>query len=29
MVVQRFRDRDEGVYRRFHDQGRMMPDGLT
>ena len=29
MVVERFRDRDaKAVYRRFHDQGRMMPDGL-
>jgi len=30
MVVERFRDRDaKAVYRRFRDQGRMMPDGLT
>jgi Protein of unknown function (DUF3303) len=29
MVVERFRNRDaKAVYRRFHDQGRMMPDGL-
>ena len=29
MVVERFRDRDaKAVYRRFRDQGRMMPDGL-
>jgi hypothetical protein len=30
MVVERFRDRNaKAVYRRFRDQGRMMPDGLT
>ena len=30
MVVERFRDRDaKAVYRRFRDQGRMMPEGLT
>jgi len=30
MVVERFRDRDaKAVYRRFREQGRMMPDGLT
>ena len=30
MVVERFRDRDaKAVYRRFRDQGRMMPDGLN
>ena len=30
MMVERFRDRDaKAVYRRFRDQGRMMPDGLT
>jgi len=30
MVIERFRDRDaKAVYRRFRDQGRMMPDGLT
>ena len=29
MVVERFRDRDaKAVYRRFREQGRMMPDGL-
>ncbi|MEJ0073850.1 MAG: DUF3303 family protein [Alphaproteobacteria bacterium] len=29
MVVERFRDRNaKAVYRRFRDQGRMMPDGL-
>ena len=29
MVVERFRDRDaKAIYRRFRDQGRMMPDGL-
>jgi Protein of unknown function (DUF3303) len=29
MVVERFRNRDaKAVYRRFRDQGRMMPDGL-
>ena len=30
MVVERFRDRDaKAIYRRFRDQGRMMPDGLS
>ena len=30
MVIERFRDRDaKAVYRRFRDQGRMMPDGLN
>ena len=29
MVIERFRDRDAvAVYRRFREQGRMMPDGL-
>ena len=29
MVVEHFRDRDaKAVYRRFRDQGRMMPEGL-
>jgi hypothetical protein len=29
MVVERFRDRDaKAIYRRFREQGRMMPDGL-
>ena len=29
MVIERFRDRDaKAIYRRFRDQGRMMPDGL-
>ena len=29
MVVERFRNRDAAaVYRRFREQGRMMPDGL-
>lgn len=29
MVIERFRDRDAvPVYRRFREQGRMMPDGL-
>ncbi len=29
MVVERFRDHDgEAVYRRFREQGRMLPDGL-
>jgi len=29
MVIERFRNRDaKAVYRRFCDQGRMMPDGL-
>jgi Protein of unknown function (DUF3303) len=30
MVIERFRDRDaKAVYRRFRDQGRMMPEGLN
>jgi hypothetical protein len=30
MVIERFRDRDaKAIYRRFRDQGRMMPDGLN
>ena len=30
MVVERFRDQDaKAVYRRFHDKGRMMPDGVA
>lgn len=30
MVIERFRNRDAlAVYRRFHEQGRMMPEGLT
>ncbi len=30
MVIERFKDRDaRAVYRRFRDQGRMMPEGLT
>jgi len=30
MVVERFRDRNaKAIYRRFRDQGRMMPDGLN
>jgi hypothetical protein len=29
MVIEKFRDRDaKAVYRRFREQGRMMPDGL-
>jgi hypothetical protein len=29
MVIERFRDRDaKAVYRRFRDDGRMMPEGL-
>jgi hypothetical protein len=29
MVIERFRNRDaKAVYRRFRDDGRMMPDGL-
>lgn len=29
MVTERFRNRDaEAVYRRFREQGRMLPDGL-
>ena len=30
MVIERFRDRDaRAVYRRFHERGRMTPDGLA
>jgi len=30
MVVERFKNRDaKAVYRRFRDQGRMAPEGLT
>ncbi|HEY0322940.1 MAG TPA: DUF3303 family protein [Pyrinomonadaceae bacterium] len=30
MVIERFRNRDAlAVYRRFREQGRMMPEGLT
>ena len=30
MVIERFRDRDaKAIYRRFREQGRMMPDGLS
>ena len=30
MVIERFRDRDaKAVYRRFREQGRMAPEGLT
>jgi hypothetical protein len=30
MVIERFKNRDaRAVYRRFREQGRMMPDGLT
>jgi Protein of unknown function (DUF3303) len=30
MVIERFRNRDpEPIYRRFRDQGRMMPEGLN
>ena len=30
MVIERFKNRDaKAVYRRFRDQGRMAPDGLT
>jgi hypothetical protein len=30
MVIERFRDQDaKAVYRRFSDQGRMMPDGVA
>ena len=30
MVIERFRDRDaKAIYRRFREQGRMMPDGLN
>ena len=29
MVIERFKNRDAAaVYRRFHERGRMMPDGL-
>lgn len=30
MVIERFKDRNaQAVYRRFRDQGRMAPEGLT
>lgn len=30
MVIERFKNRDSlAVYRRFREQGRMMPEGLT
>jgi hypothetical protein len=30
MVIERFKNRDaKAVYRRFREQGRMVPDGLT
>jgi hypothetical protein len=30
MVIERFRNHDaKAVYRRFREQGRMLPDGLT
>lgn len=30
MVIERFKNRDAlSVYRRFNEQGRMMPEGLT
>ena len=30
MVIERFRNRDAAaVYRRFHERGRMMPEGLS
>ena len=30
MVIERFKNRDaKGVYRRFREQGRMAPDGLS
>jgi hypothetical protein len=30
MVIERFKNRDAvPIYRRFQEQGRMMPDGLT
>ena len=30
MVIERFKDRDaKAVYRRFREQGRMAPEGLT
>ncbi len=30
MVIESFRNQDaKSVYRRFHDSGRMTPDGLT
>ena len=30
MVIERFKNRDAvAVYRRFREQGRMMPEGLT
>lgn len=30
MVIERFKNRDaKAVYRRFRDQGRQLPDGLS
>jgi hypothetical protein len=30
MVIEEFRDQDaKSVYRRFHEKGRLMPDGLA
>jgi hypothetical protein len=30
MVIEEFRDQDaKSVYRRFHEKGRLMPDGVT
>ena len=30
MVIERFKNQDaKAIYRRFRDQGRMMPEGLT
>lgn len=30
MIIERFKNRDaKAVYRRFHEKGRMMPEGLT
>ena len=30
MVIERFRNQDaKGVYRRFREKGRLMPDGIT
>ena len=28
MVIERYKDK-EGVYKRFHEKGRMMPDGVS
>ena len=29
MVIEHFKDGAQAIYDRFHEQGRMLPDGLT